>query len=1791
MEGAFGKAAGTIGATIEQQIGKALDQVTRMSRMAGVQFGRAFEGVGGAFEKVNQSLSQSNILMSAMLVKATELADKMGSISAGGGGRRQGGAGASAAAQQFMSQAKVDAEYLQGLALARSRTTIGPDGKTQAETRQYRGGGTTATVKTDGGDKVSQVVMDSKQKQAFEAVDKRIAEYIDEKKGEILSSRVSQIGTGGEKMKEVVRLIDGSLATIIKDKANALISMTVRDAPKPKEVAPEVSPFFTSANRRQELTGSREHNLSMAGGVGFDRAQVRATQDAINRFTPGIGGKTEDDIDAMVRNMQAQAKAQTSHAAEIQKEEADRQAMSSRRAGILSQGGQLVGQKNSVGADGEKIVEEFYKMTDGTFVRYIEDWARMVSKVRPARGAQLPAGASTTAQDALAQINSTGGLFTNPFRQTSGKSATDAGGNEQQTNATYQRAAGVFRNAQTVSINFKTNTATSEIQALSSHWQQFVTKMVGDGGSISRSINLAFLPLSGVKSVVSGIGSAWSTVGNQLIRLSALYYSAERTVSALDAVLLGPIEKIVQATEQSRKFEASIAGIVGVGGARDINQAVLGNLNNTPFSLDQSRQTVTDMTKIAPLREKFEAGDTKQSMDLVKKFQDVLASLQVMNPQATLEEIEKGIEGAMLGQGRALRTMVRIDPDQLAQMVGKSSQKDFKGDPSLMLEALQKYTQAFAPAGAGDFQRNTTEVQIGHIKSQFEAALATIGDSGVFQNLVDKLKGIADGAMAYLSRPEYLEHAKSISDSMGHILDNVFEAATKLIEHLTGAQDVGGSAEGLANGIDVLFQKIAGMSDWLPLGAPQIGDALKSITESIGEFLGSLSEAAIRAKNFGHIPSGVEQAEDIAKRPEAIDSVLAAHGMQLRQKVADISLRDVFQGDGNSGADESLLTKSFSSSEQTNMKLGTDRLDNVFGSGAQGDVATAKYAPIPGEQFQQIRSLLDTINARTQGKLLGPDGQFADQSGVYKIIQQAIADDQKDRSRGMHGAATPGGVISGDGLLPPLVSPAPGSAQAANGRPQSSMASWRQALSGGIPDEVEKASHQLQSLSSLMSTEQFSANFKSPAGKEDAHSEKIDAALSALITNKGDTGLMKATPEGMLSMMKPTIDALLAATAQGDVELIAKLSGTMASQADVAKSILGDTSQNLNRAVGQHAFGLAQNTKNSDEQADLYRQAVSGQSPDAQKLATAEHIKPEDMQGSFGLMSQKDLDIIPLLDAATKSYLGQIKSMEGSGAKSGFDSITQSIDAVTQSTELATQAQSHFGDEVTTYMMQEVAAMAIGDKTGADKAAASAREAADAYKEAAGAIIRYSNEVIKLQAAQDKSGQEQIKTMGAYGLSAAATTNLLANTTSQSLINQVNSRGSLPQNASLASRLAGTPDISSQDVAFQQKMLADSQATFSSKQTNLQNNPGAAAQQAFDAAGVAVLKYASQLRQAQQASNEFFQSFIQFGNQVQKTLESSVGNIFDGLIERTKTLRQTLQSMAKSLVNDFSQNVSKTLFASVLGSGDGKSGAGHGLGGLIGQALGSGSSDASTQMMTVNAGSVVVNGAGGGAAGGATGLLGLLSGGAGGATGGIGMPAAGSDFATGMGGGAGADFGTGSGAAAGGLVGMLGSLFGGAAGAANGAVWSGGFTPFAGGGVVNKPTLGLVGERRDGMSEAIIPMPGGRVPLGSDASGIFAMLPGGKKVPAGMAFASGGIAAGGISFDRDYSGGMPSTGAGGSGGGGSSSGGQPVVIYNVANHEEAMQRGYSRMRGHIINDVLASAAPGGKMRRILSKPN
>lgn len=162
---------------------------------------------------------------------------------------------------------------------------------------------------------------------------------------------------------------------------------------------------------------------------------------------------------------------------------------------------------------------------------------------------------------------------------------------------------------------------------------------------------------------------------------------------------------------------------------------------------------------------------------------------------------------------------------------------------------------------------------------------------------------------------------------------------------------------------------------------------------------------------------------------------------------------------------------------------------------------------------------------------------------------------------------------------------------------------------------------------------------------------------------------------------------------------------------------------------------------------------------------------------------------------------------------------------------------------------------------------------------------------------------------------------------------------------------------------------------------------------------------------------------------------------------------------------------------------------------------------------------------------------------------------------------------SGGGASAGGAPGY--SSSGGDFTAANGTVW---MPSFSEGGISRAPQI-LVGERRDRVPEAIVPMlgPGGTIPLGMDANGPHAILPSGQRINA--SFVGGGVrgfADGGIW-------GSASSHVGG--------GGLAVHNYVVSSEAEAKAHAASQVltERDVVNIISRDLLKGGATARSVQR--
>jgi hypothetical protein len=171
-----------------------------------------------------------------------------------------------------------------------------------------------------------------------------------------------------------------------------------------------------------------------------------------------------------------------------------------------------------------------------------------------------------------------------------------------------------------------------------------------------------------------------------------------------------------------------------------------------------------------------------------------------------------------------------------------------------------------------------------------------------------------------------------------------------------------------------------------------------------------------------------------------------------------------------------------------------------------------------------------------------------------------------------------------------------------------------------------------------------------------------------------------------------------------------------------------------------------------------------------------------------------------------------------------------------------------------------------------------------------------------------------------------------------------------------------------------------------------------------------------------------------------------------------------------------------------------------------------------------------------------------------------------------------------------GEVGQGGGLLGGALGSVLGSVFGaggGGAKAFAVGGVADKPTLALFGEKSQ---EAFVPMRAGKIPLGVTTTGqLFARLPGNRRIPASLdggrikTFASGGAWANGITpTNRKWTAENVPTPT-------YDPTNQAGDIFVVADIDEAVQHGFVKGRDQLVNLMARDILKGGKLSKVVRR--
>jgi hypothetical protein len=500
------------------------------------------------------------------------------------------------------------------------------------------------------------------------------------------------------------------------------------------------SAFASAAGRREALSGFA------ADASAEEAARRRGTAGAVSRYE---GAPV--DVDALVGNIMGQGKLQGAAARAAQRAD----------------------------AAAEKAAQKEF---DG-IVRAIEQ----MGEQEKAEGQRIAAAQALRARGAseASQYLGTGGIFSPGYRRTSQQ--VDASGNP--INETFNRSAGLFSNAS----SFTRNNATGEvsarnIQEMSSAWSRFVHSVTGDGGKVSQSLHLMTAPLKLFGTAISEVDSLWRSLGNNLIRVSALFYSARRTFELARGATVSPYEAIISQGENAEKFRQQISTTVGgYGTAAAVDQSLLGLQRSSPFSLEQTRAMAGRLIAIPSLSSQLALGGPENAPKVVSQLTDIVARLSIGNPQAAPEEIARAVGNALEGNLRGLRLEARINPRDLAQAAGVT-EKELSSDRDAILRGLTGVSRARVGDSELAARTNLPSVQLQKIESEWNHMLERIAlESNLFGDVSEKFHSMLQAMIKYSDSDAFRARAKAIGDDLAHIFDSVLAAGQKFLQSISGA--------------------------------------------------------------------------------------------------------------------------------------------------------------------------------------------------------------------------------------------------------------------------------------------------------------------------------------------------------------------------------------------------------------------------------------------------------------------------------------------------------------------------------------------------------------------------------------------------------------------------------------------------------------------------------------------------------------------------------------------------------------------------------------------------------------------------------------------------------------------------------------------------------------------------------------------------------------------------------------------------------------------------------------------
>ena len=344
------------------------------------------------------------------------------------------------------------------------------------------------------------------------------------------------------------------------------------------------------------------------------------------------------------------------------------------------------------------------------------------------------------------------------------------------------------------------------------------------------------------KGIQVGAGVAFDAIGAYLSTLQKIAKAVVGTIASVGIAVGGVmgtlLNFVIKNTEEFNKFQISLEGAVKsttqAGKLADFAQSLA---IRTPVQFEQIQDIIKSFALIPATRFKL-AGDIDEATRSIKGFTDVILGLAAIDPVQGVPGALFATREALSGNFRSIALRFEILPDVIAQSIGQSLD-DLRGDPELTLKALKAFTSLFVGPDTIRKLGEMPGVLVANIHEGFQKALLRVGRAGVFDFFTKELRTFSDSISYYFDK----EFGKS------GMADKFATVAVSLLQTVTDAMK--NSVTSLA---DLLFPKGDGpLIERALTGILAIFSAIEVKVSAISKFFSTNKE---QFKQLGNLATG-----------------------------------------------------------------------------------------------------------------------------------------------------------------------------------------------------------------------------------------------------------------------------------------------------------------------------------------------------------------------------------------------------------------------------------------------------------------------------------------------------------------------------------------------------------------------------------------------------------------------------------------------------------------------------------------------------------------------------------------------------------------------------------------------------------------------------------------------------------------------------------------------------------------------------------------------------------------------